>query len=168
MRQSVGMMRVLPLLLLVAGCAPRMANIPATPIPIEVTYEAGPCYGRCPAYSVTLASFGQPGVFEGKRFTAVIGRRDVPVTFAQFDRFYGALSEARGADARAYAVGGPNCQAYVTDQPTVTVTFREGSSQPWTFRFDYGCRDPQNAKLAAALRRAPTLLPIGDLIGPRN
>ncbi|MES2339518.1 MAG: DUF6438 domain-containing protein [Pseudomonadota bacterium] len=161
------MMRILLLTFALAGCAQPMANFPSTPIPVEITYETGPCFGTCPVYAVTVNNLGAPAVFDGKRFTAVTGRREVPVSYRQFAAFYDAVADARAAAPADYQQGGAHCKQVVTDMPSVAITFREGSAAPWTFRYYYGCRDPQNAKIAADLRRAPTLLPIGDLIGKR-
>jgi hypothetical protein len=151
---------------LLAGCATTTPAVPSTP-PAEITYETGPCFGACPVYSVTVGNSGRPGVFDGKRFTKVTGTREFALQPADFNRFAVALADARAADQRAYEQGGANCKAMVTDMPSVSVTFREGSAAPRTFRFYYGCRDPQNAKLAEALRRAPELLPIAAFIGKR-
>ena len=158
---------MLSLAVLLTGCAPMMANSPSMPVPVEITYETGPCFGTCPVYSVTVTNSGAPAIFDGKRFTAVAGRREVPVADRQFAAFYDAIADARAADPKAYEQGGANCRQVVTDMPSVAITVREGTAEPRTFRFYYGCRDPQNAKLAADLRRAPTLLPIADLIGKR-
>lgn len=140
--------------------------VPTTPL-AEIIYTTEPCYGTCPVYSVTVSNRGMPGVFEGVRHTAVTGRREFPLQPADFNRFSVALADARAADPRAYESNGANCKLMVTDAPSVTVTFREGTAAPRTFRYYYGCRDPQNAKLAESLRRAPTLLPIVALIGKR-
>ena len=155
------------LLLLLAGCAPRATAPASTPIPVEISYEIEPCFGACPVYSVTVGNMGQPGLFEGKRFTAVEGRRSFAVSPRAFQAFALALDEARMASAEDFAPGAARCKLFATDHSGVAVTFRHGSEAPWTFRFNYGCRDPQNAKLADSLRRAPTLLPIADLIGRR-
>jgi hypothetical protein len=162
------MIRMLLPFALLAGCAPTMATYPPLPEPVEITYETEPCFGACPVYRVTVNNLGQPGTFEGKRFTAVEGTRSFPMTYRQFSAFYAALSDARAADSKAYERGGANCQMMATDHPGVSVTFREGQTAPWTFRFYYGCRDRQNAKLAEGLRRAPEALPIADFIGSQQ
>lgn len=149
-----------------AGCATTAPVVPAMPV-AEVTYETTPCYGTCPVYAVTVSNRGEPGTFEGRQHTAVIGSRPVPIQPAQFNAFYLALVDARAADQRAYEPGGANCQLQVIDMPGVTVTFREGTAAPRVFRYSFGCGDRQNAKLAADLRRAPMLLPIAGLIGRR-
>ncbi|MFD1786899.1 DUF6438 domain-containing protein [Sphingomonas floccifaciens] len=162
------MLRVLLPLTLLAGCAPAVGRYPATPspTPIEITYETGPCYGTCPVYSVRIDSLGRAGVFDGKRFVAAPGRHEFAVTFAQFDAVLRAVSGAFAASSADYTVGGRHCGEYVTDRPSITVTIREGNAEPKSVRYDLGCRDPQNATLAASLRSVPSLLPIGHLIGP--
>ena len=157
---------VLPLLLALGACAAdsRPAAIPAPAS--EITYETGPCFGTCPVYSVTVRSSGQ-GMFEGKRFTAVEGRREFTVDAATYTAFSRALAAARTADPTAYVPGGKSCRQQATDHPSVTVTFRDGSAAQRTFPFYYGCRDAGNAALATALRDATKTLPIAGFIGSK-
>ncbi len=150
-----------------ASCAssavPVVAPLPAT----EITYETGPCFGACPVYMLTVRNLGRPSAFEGKRFAAVEGTRAFTVDEATFNAFYQRLRPTREAVQADYEGGGRNCQRMATDHPSVTVTFREGEAPPRSFRFYYGCRDPQNAALAESLRSAPDLLPIATFIGKR-
>jgi len=151
---------------LLAACTTATPVVPPMPL-AEITYETEPCYGTCPVYSVTVGNRGGTGTFEGRQHTATRGTLSFAVQPAEFNAFYLALADARAADPRAYAPGGANCRQQVTDHPGVTVTFREGSAAPRVFRYSFGCRDPQNARLAADLRRAPTLLPLAAMIGKR-
>lgn len=165
------MLRILIPALTLAACAP-MATTPAGPPPAaeavsEIAYETAPCFGTCPVYRVTVRNDGRPGVFEGQRFTKVVGQREFALQPAQFANFALALAPARSANQADYEQGGANCKQVATDMPSVTVTFREGAATPQTFRYYYGCRGPENAAFAESLRRAPDALPIAAFIGKR-
>jgi hypothetical protein len=150
-----------------AACAPAERPATAAPVRQEITYETSPCFGACPVYAVTVRDGGRGGTFEGKRFTAIEGRRDFALTAAAFDAFARSLRALRTADPAAHVPGGARCRLQATDQSTVTVTFRDGDAAPRTVPFYYGCHDPENAALAKALRDAPKVLPIAAFIGAR-
>ncbi len=132
----------------------------------SISYETGPCFGACPVYRVVVNVDGS-GRFEGRRFTAVEGQRGFAVTPGQWRAFVARLAPYRPSGAEAIGPGHPRCQMQATDHPSATVTW-SGAGGEDRLAFYYGCRDAENAALARALREAPGLLPIGDLIGPNR
>ena len=153
-----------------AGCVtsrPDSGGPAPLPLPQSwISYETSACYGRCPVYSVTIGSDGS-GRFVGKRFTAVEGERSFTVTPDQFAAFARLLAPYRPeSGAVRYAPGEPNCVRAPTDQPSVEVKWTYSFSPPQQLDFYFGCSG-ENAAIAGALRRAPSLLPIEALIGPR-
>src|SRR5262245_47652921 len=104
------------------------AAMPATPLagrssaPETIRYEAGPCFGGCPIYKVTVRSDGT-GTFEGINFTAVRGVRDFRVTRRQWLAFANHLAAIRPARGASIDHNGSRCREMVTDMPSATVTW---------------------------------------------
>ena len=154
--------------LALAGCIPE-SRVPAEPVPIEgdsISYETGPCFGRCPVYAVTVRPDGS-GIFEGKRFTAVTGERSFTLSRAQYDAFAARLAPYRPESGEVrYSQGEGNCPNAPTDMPSVEVHWTRAIGDSQKLHFYYGCRR-DNPAMAEALGGAAELLPIHDLIGPR-
>ncbi len=151
-----------------AGCIPA-SRAPRGPLPIEgdsITYETGPCFGRCPVYSVTVRPDGT-GVFEGKRFTAVTGTRSFTLSRAEYDAFAARLAPYRPASGEVrYSHGEPNCVSAPTDMPSIDVRWTRAIGDSQGLYFYLGCRHGNEA-MAEALGGAVELLPVHDLIGER-
>ena len=149
------------LLAALAAVPASAAPPPATPVQ-TITYETGPCFGRCPVYRVTINSDGS-GSFEGIRFTAVTGPRRFRATYAQYQAFARQLEPIRPARG-AVRYEGRACRSMATDLPSAEVTWRS-SRGTQSLYFYYGCDMQRNRALAERLSAAPGLLPIGDFIG---
>lgn len=162
---------ILGLGLTLAGCvAPRDGGPgPGKPIPIEgdsIRYETGPCFGRCPVYTVTVRPDGT-GVFEGKRFTAVAGEKRFALTPAQYEAFAAKLAPYRPESGEIrYAPGEKTCPNMATDMPSVDVTWNRAIGDSQHLYVYYGCV-MQNQAIKQALGEAADSLPIQDLIGER-
>jgi len=157
-------------LVLAAGCTPvELRSPPAgAPVAIEgdsISYATGPCFGTCPVYTVTVHADGS-GTFEGQRFTAVTGSRAFRVTPDEYRRFAAALAPYRPDGERRVEMDSPDCGPAPTDMPSVDVNWAMASGGAGHLHFYHGCR-VGNAAMAEALRDAPKLLPIADLIGER-
>nr|WP_294811546.1 DUF6438 domain-containing protein [uncultured Sphingomonas sp.] len=165
MKQGLGLAVVA---LALAGCIPA-ARAPQGPMPIEgdtITYETGPCFGRCPVYAVTVRPDGT-GVFEGKRFTAVTGERSFTLSRAQYDAFAARVAPYRPASGEVrYAHGEPNCVSAPTDMPSIDIRWTRAIGDSQGLYFYLGCRRGNEA-VAEALGGAVELLPIEALIGAR-
>jgi hypothetical protein len=139
---------------------------PAQPRSESITYETGPCFGRCPVYAVTVRSDGT-GRFEGHNFTAVNGVRHFRLSPRAYRAFAERLAPHRPRGVMEITYNHPRCRLAATDHPSVTVTWRAARRED-RLSFYYGCRDPGNAAMARALESAPELLPIGDMIRARQ
>jgi len=126
----------------------------------SISYEAGPCFGACPAYRVIVYADGT-GLFEGRRFTAVSGERSFTVTPAQFRAFAAGLAPDRPAQGeRRYA--GESCRRMATDQDSLEIVWRGTGEQ--RLNVYYGCDMERNRAMFERLRAAPRLLPIEAFI----
>jgi hypothetical protein len=133
----------------------------------EITYEAGPCFGACPVYRVTVTERGQ-GIFEGRRFTAVTGMRNFPVSRERFRAFVDHMAPIRPPNRQSIRYEGATlCPRMSTDMPTVTISWRAPTGGAQMLTYYYGCDPERNRALAERLRAAPALLPIADMIGRR-
>jgi hypothetical protein len=145
------------------------AILPATPAPARqagpesITYQAGPCMGGCPIYTVTVRSDGS-ATFEGVNFTAVRGVREFRVTPRQWLAFANHLAVIRPAGGASIDYNGTRCRTMATDMPSATVTWR-GWRGTQRLHLYYGCDMERNRALARRLSSAPDLLPIGGYIG---
>jgi hypothetical protein len=154
------------LFLLAATLAvPAAAQSPTRSPTRSITYETGPCFGRCPVYSVTIYSNGR-ATFTGRRFTTVEGIREFRVPAGTYQIFARHLEPLRPARAGEVRYSGDRCRVMATDLPSAKVTW-EGQGGGRSLYFNYGCDMQRNRALAERLRRAPALLPIRDYIGAR-
>jgi hypothetical protein len=155
--------------LALAGCIPA-GRAPQGPMPIEgdsIRYETGPCFGRCPVYSVTVRPDGT-GVFEGKRFTAVTGERSFTLSRAQYDAFAARLAPYRPASGQVrYSPDNPRCVEAATDLPSVEVTWTRAIGDSQSLYYYFGCKLANDDRIADVLGGASDMLPIEALIGER-
>jgi len=145
---------------LMAPPASPAAARPATPVQ-TISFETGPCFGRCPVYRFHINSDGS-GIFEGIRFTAVTGSRPFRATTAQYRAFARQLAPIRPARG-SIRYEGRACRSMATDLPSAEVTWRSRRGTQSLY-FYYGCDMQRNRALAERLSAAPGLLPIGDFI----
>lgn len=147
------------------GCT----TVPDAPIAIEsdsISYSAGPCFGTCPMYTVSIRPDGS-GTFEGRRFTAVTGTRSFRATPAQYRAFAAHLAPLRPAEG-AVRLSGEACASQATDLPSAEVTWFSQIGNSQSYYLDFGCDMERNRAARDRLQAAPALLPIADLIGPRS
>jgi len=158
---------LLPLAVLLSGCATPPTPAPATPPPnAAIVYETLPCYGTCPVYRLVVTEL-TGSAFVGEQHTALVGERPL-VAPAAYARIEMLLRRWRPQGSVRYAMGESNCPNAPTDMPGVRVVWSDGSgSVTGELDFYYGCAGA-NPELAAALRKVPDMLPTGDLIGKRN
>jgi uncharacterized protein DUF6438 len=157
-------MKKIAILTAAALALPAAAPRPGTPVE-TIIFETGPCFGTCPVYRVVVNSAGT-GTFEGRHHTAVTGTRAFrlrPGQYQAFARHLAPLRPARGSVRYA----GERCGSMATDLPSAEVTWRSRRGTQGLY-FYYGCDMQRNRAIAARLRAAPELLPIGDYIRPRR
>lgn len=149
--------------LALSACATMPADAGDRPLR-SISYAAGPCFGACPVFRVTVNSDGT-GVFDGGRFAAVTGERRFMVTPAQFRAFAARLAPYRPATGeRRYS--GESCRRMATDQDSVEIVWRGAAEQ--RLNVYYGCDMEANRAMFDRLRSAPNVLPIGDFIRARR
>jgi len=144
-----------------AACAAAPAGSPVQ----AISFETGPCFGACPVYRVTVNSDGS-GLFEGRRFTAVTGRRAFRATRQQYQAFVRHLAPLRPAQGTVRHAG-EACASMATDMPSAEVIWRSRRGEQALY-FYYGCDMERNRAIAERLTGAPALLPIGDYIEARR
>ena len=115
---------------------------------------------------VGLAGLGALLGFGGGGTESPAAAFPVSLTPQQWRAFVATLAPLRASGVRQVTPGHAECGSVITDQPSVTVRW-SGSSQD-RLDYYYGCRGPANQALGETLRAAPSLLPIGDFIGPRG
>lgn len=156
-------------ILVAAALGLGVAAVPAPgarPVAETITYETGPCFGRCPVYRVRVGSDGS-GRFEGIRFTAVIGARAFRTTPAQYRAFVARLAPDRPVQGdRRFEPGSPLCHEVATDQGSVRIVWRGRAEQSLSVYF--GCDMDTNRAMFDRLASAPAVLPIGDFIRRRR
>lgn len=155
-------MKTIMLLLAATTAMPAAARPLSQAVSESITYQAGPCFGGCPIYNVTVRSDGT-GTFEGVNFTTVRGTRNFRLTARQYRAFARHLAPIRPARG-AIDYNGNRCRTMATDMDSATVTWR-GRRGTQRLHLYYGCDTERNRALAGRLRAAPGLLPIGDFIG---
>jgi hypothetical protein len=157
-------MKTIGLIALALTALPACATAsPGTPVQ-TISFETGPCFGRCPVYRLHINSDGR-GIFEGIRFTAFTGTRPFRATTRQYQAFARQLEPIRPARG-AVRYAGEACRSTATDLPSAEVTWRSNRGTQSLY-FYYGCDMERNRALAERLTAAPALLPIGDFIRPR-
>lgn len=155
------MIRLFVMLLLLGACAP-MPSPADTAAPLSIRYETGPCFGRCPSFTVTVNDSGE-GVFNGTRFTAVTGERRFTATPEQFRAFRQTLAPLRPDGEADYRMGSKLCPHAATDQASVDVRWTQGTRTDHLYYY-FGC-DMQDRSKREQLRAAVRELPLQDLIG---
>jgi hypothetical protein len=106
----------------------------------RVTLEAGPCFGACPVYRVTLDA-RDVAVFEGERHVAQRGRHERQLPAGTLARLIEDL-DALGAFglAGSYAPGSKNCARHATDHASRRFTLDDGRRRV-AVDHDLGCLD---------------------------
>ena len=119
--------------------------------------ETTGCDGRCPVMVVVVGSDGK-GRFEGKAFTAVIGRRDFTVTPEQFAEYRKRLELHRPLGERLFDAA--NCPTPAAPNfPSLEVRW-SGQGRSDRLLLDFGCETVWNAKWIDDVLLAPEVLGI--------
>lgn len=149
---------------LASGCA----TVPDGPVAIEsdsISYTTGPCFGRCPMYTISIRPDGS-GTFEGRNFTAVTGTRAFRATPAQYRAFAAHLAPLRPAEGDV-RLSGEACTSQATDLPSAKVTWFSQIGNSQSYYLDFGCDRERHQAARERLQSAPSLLPIAELVGRR-
>lgn len=133
-----------------------------------IKVSAGPCFGFCPSYSVTVTPDGS-GLLVPIRNTSVPGPTRFTVTSAQYRKLRASLASYRPATGQSKRIGhGENCERFATDMPGYAVEWtREGAGKT-ELDFQSGCFDARYAKLRAALKAMPKVLEVEAMLKPKT
>lgn len=131
----------------------------------SIAYEAGPCSTLCPVYRVTVGADGK-GLFEGVRNTAAAGRHYFAVSAEAFSAFAAALAPVRPKEGLSPYDSRRGCETKAEGFPSVRISWRGRSGPRQNLLYDFGCNAERNREVSDRVGQAPSLLPIGALIGP--
>jgi hypothetical protein len=134
-----------------AACAsPTPAPIPPAPEQAPqaaitaITFEAGPCYGFCPIFTVTVSANGAIR-YQGQRFTALQGAHSLEASPALFQRLSEiAVSPSLPWPRGDVLPGRPTCGMEVSDLPSYRLAV-SGARQR-QFNYYAGCSGPEAAR----------------------
>jgi len=124
--------QIVMLVFLVTGCAAQSV-LPD----FSISISKSNCLGSCPAYSMELYRDGRY-VWNGRAHVSAIGTRNGGRTS---DAYRQAMHLVAAADFESFKDNyetGPDCSTWTTDQQTVVVSVRNGSTGK-TVRHYLGC-----------------------------
>jgi hypothetical protein len=105
-----------------------------------VMLERGPCFGRCPVYTVGMDASGLVQ-FKGGRDVKQPGEHRQQRDPAEFAALLEDLARLGAFELdQSYTPGGPNCQRYATDMPSTRIEIRNGPRHLAMTHY-LGCRD---------------------------
>jgi hypothetical protein len=131
----------------------------------SIGYETGPCSTLCPVYRVTVGANGK-GVFEGVRYTAATGRHRFAVPAQSFSAFAAALEPVRPKEGLSPYDSRRGCETRAAGLPSARINWRSRNGPRQNLLYDFGCNAERNRAVSDRIGQAPSLLPIGGLIGP--
>jgi hypothetical protein len=131
-----------------------------------IRFSAGPCFGVCPSYALTVTPDGS-GLLEPQRFTAVPGPTRFTVTPTQYARLRRALLSFKPAAGTVKRIAqGENCARFATDMPVYVLEWTRGQGKPTRLEYQSGCMDPGYAKLRATIGGIPKMLGVEAMVRP--
>jgi hypothetical protein len=130
-----------------------------------LSFESRPCAAPCPVYRIEVNGDGS-GLFTGRRFTAVRGRRAFRVSPQQYADFVAALWFGFPPPGQDRSLVGRNCHVLQPGRGGAQVEWRLNDGRRIREAFDYGCNPAQNGGVLARVGAAPDKLPVAEMIGP--
>jgi len=147
-----------------AGCATSSGADKPVAKADTIRFSAGPCFGVCPVYSVTVDPKGS-GVLIPQKNTAVPGETRFAVTPLQYKRLRDAFAPFRPVTGKEKRIAqGENCERAATDMPGYTIIWTRAGQDKTTLNFYSGCFDQRYAKLRAAVQSVPKILDIEKML----
>ena len=134
-----------------------------TGAPSSIDYSLTPCFGFCPAFSLSVSDDGT-GTYDGQAFVATRGEAGFMASDAEFAAFAHRLAPFKPQKSVNY--GYENCDGPVaTDSPSVSITWHDPGEDPVTLTWYMGCRQPVLVENSDALYTAWQELPVAELVG---
>ncbi len=153
--------------IILSGCVTTGDGETITPPPgaraDTISITAGPCFGACPSYKVTVTPDGS-GLLEPRRFTAVPGPTRFTVTTQQYRRLRTALMAYRPTTGMTKKIGQESCTRFATDHPGYVIQWTRAGTKATQLDFQSGCHDARYAKLRAAITAMPKTLDIEPML----
>jgi hypothetical protein len=133
-----------------------------------IHFSAGPCFGVCPSYSLTVTPDGS-GLLEPGRFTAVPGPTRFTVSAAQYRQLRAALMPFRPSTGTQKRIAhGENCTRFATDMPEYVIEWTRDAAKPTRLDYQSGCMDPRYAKLRTTIGALPRMLGVEAMVKPKG
>lgn len=123
-----------------------------------IRLSVGPCFGFCPVYDASVTPDGRI-FFDGKRHTAVLGKRSLQGGPALYRELAKELLPYRPTTAAETAI---DCSAAVSDTSTFTVTWTDMEGAARSAKVESGCPGGPGAVLVKTLRTMPMRLGVAD------
>src|SRR5277367_2988542 len=95
--------------------APPKPQYPAEMTGVRLEYFASGCYGKCPAFTLTIAK--ETATFEGHAYVRANGKRTTKLSSQQFETFLRAWY-----DGNFYAMRDDYCSVHCSDGTVIIVT----------------------------------------------
>jgi predicted small secreted protein len=151
-------------MMVLAACAtPSGAGKPVAKAD-TIRFSAGPCFGVCPVYSVTVDPKGS-GVLMPQKNTAVPGETRFAVTPLQYRRLREAFAPFRPLTGEKKRIAhGENCTRAATDMPGYEIVWTRAGREKTELDFYSGCFDQRYAKLRTAVQSVPRILDIEKML----
>lgn len=123
-----------------------------------LTFSRHECFGSCPIYSVDVYSDGLM-IFKGKRFISFIGSKRI-----QLDPNLYISLKTSIKDATKEPIDYFDCENFITDNPTVTVSLLETNGY-LSASHNYGCTGYKGEdRLLKLVDKIQDMLPIDEWI----
>lgn len=152
-------------LLCLSACATPQATGPA-PVADSIRFSAGPCFGFCPSYSVTVEPDGS-AILVPERNTSVPGETRFTVSPLQYRKLRDSFAPYRPATGAEKRIGhNEDCHRFATDHPTYDIRWTRRGQEKTELHFNAGCHDARYARLRAAIAAVPKLLDIEAMLKP--
>lgn len=151
-------------MLVLAGCAtPSGADKPVAKAD-TIRFSAGPCFGVCPVYSVTVSPDGS-GILVPQKNTSVPGETRFAVTPLQYKRLRDAFAPFRPLTGKQKRIShGENCERAATDMPGYEIVWTRAGQDKTELDFYSGCFDARYARLREAVKAVPKILDIEKML----
>lgn len=138
---------------------------------LKITLSRTQCYGKCPAYDLTILGNGTVE-FNGQKYTDTVGKATAKITRREIDQIIDELNKANYLDLEdVYDL--ENCPTYWTDNSTVTTSVTQNGKTK-SIRHYLGCEDktadhkPYPPGLADLERKIDAIAGTAKWIGERG
>jgi hypothetical protein len=138
--------------------------VPAKPAGDTIRFVAGPCFGFCPSYAITVEPDGS-AVLIPERNTSVPGETRLTVTPLQYRKLRDSFTPFRPVTGTTRKIAqGENCDHAATDMSNYQIVWTRQGQKKTELDFYAGCFDARYARLRAAVQAVPKTLDIEKML----